>query len=198
MFVVILPKGKNFAKFPTISFLGPILEREIIVDAAKQEESPKRFYTFFKRDFQPLEFFGPEMEVAENFNPKESYEINIPIGEIFVEEKEEIEPKSASDIIEYDFGQSVEEGPLSKRRIISKGELPDYYKWAQQNAQGFNMKFKLWVSADGRVVKIDRLLSSGLPQVDALGINYVQQWRFEGKSNISPEADWGITEVNFK
>lgn len=198
VFVVILPKAKDFAKFPTISFLGPILEREIIVEAAKQQEGPKRFYASFKRDFQASDIFGPEIEVAENFEPKESYEINIPMDKIFVEEEEEFKSKSESDIIKYDFGKVVEEGPLSKRRIISKGELPDYHKLAEQNLQGFNMKFKLWVSKEGRVVKVERLASSGLPETDVLGMNYILQWRFEEGDRTSGQAEWGIAEVDFR
>lgn len=197
VFVVIVPKGMDFVKFPTVSFLGPVLEQDSVT-VQEQNSDINRFSTFFKKDFEPLDIPKVEVDIPEKFQPDDVEKIDMPINELFADAKLEAKPEILEESIEYDFKTPVEAGPLQQRRILEKGSLPNYNKWAVKEARGFNIRFKLWVSPQGKVVKIERLTSSGVPQVDVLGISYLQQWRFEDISPFFDQAQWGVVELDFK
>jgi TonB family C-terminal domain len=85
-----------------------------------------------------------------------------------------------------------------KRAILFKPELPVYPEWAKEIGNDFELELKFLILPDGTVGPIEKITSSGYPELDEIGIRYIRKWRFIPISGDAPqEKQWGIIKLVF-
>jgi TonB family protein len=86
-----------------------------------------------------------------------------------------------------------------KRAVVSKPALPVYPEWAKEFGGDFEVELKFLILSDGTVGTVERITSSGYPELDEIGSRYVRRWRFMPlPAGASEEKQWGIIKLVFK
>ncbi|RKY36251.1 MAG: hypothetical protein DRP78_04145 [Candidatus Omnitrophota bacterium] len=92
---------------------------------------------------------------------------------------------SQKPVLKVEFGFNFEESFADvqidreiERKIIYKPELPVYPAWAKAMCSNFKIRLKFLILSDGTVTDIEKLSSSGYPELDAVGIRYIRGWKF--------------------
>ena len=90
------------------------------------------------------------------------------------------------------------EGPLKERSVVFMPPKPEIPEWMQDERE-FNIKNKLLVDKNGRVVFVEQVSSSGYLEVDLLVKTYLKRLRFSD-SNQPKDDDfqWGIITVELE
>jgi len=211
--VVVLPKGFDFAWFPTISFLGPILEDGILASDILKTQT--YIPTPYKRSLLPKEglpVFGKHPTYDNNavrasFKKLSllernffTYKKRVPVFEQ-VRPKQTVKRKNLIDAKEKLLQQGIQiEKDLSKRGIVYAPHNIKFPKWTKSLIDSdFNIRFKVFVSPSGNIERIDRLISSGYPKVDLLAMQYIRDVVFEQlPGNSKGKIQEGVITVNFK
>ena len=82
----------------------------------------------------------------------------------------------------------VLEGPARQRILYYRPERPQLPRWVDLKKVKAQLRFKFWITPQGKTESIETLVSSGDPQVDLIGVRYLRRWRF----NPRPEGrEWG-------
>jgi len=68
-------------------------------------------------------------------------------------------------------------GPLEKRLLISKPDLPEIPVWFVEKIAG-PIRIKVWVDSSGDILFCQRVISSGLHALDIIGLDYVRNFKF--------------------
>ncbi len=91
------------------------------------------------------------------------------------------------------------EGPVSPRAIVNIPPLPPLPKWADEGEFEFVVKLKFLVSPEGVVREVEPVVASGYPEIDLLGIRYLNKLRFQTLSP-GPEGpdQWGVISLKLK
>jgi len=84
------------------------------------------------------------------------------------------------------------------RTVLHKPELPVYPEWAKEIGDDFEMELKFLILPDGTVGAVEKITSSGYPELDETGMRYIRKWRFIPISAEAPqEKQWGIIKLVF-
>lgn len=81
-----------------------------------------------------------------------------------------------------------------KDRGIAYQEIPEYPEWAQKKGIESSVRFRFWVTPDGRVKEnIQLVRGSGYPELDELAKSALQRWVFhklpQAKGNVVEQGD---------
>lgn len=202
--IVILPKGFDFVKFPTVSFLGPILNEEAFRLDISSNQS--QIWSPYKKNFHSdnlsrSDSIATAQRVFVNYEkdiitsaPLDSmmdkkvfyYTREFPVYKKF--EKEESFAGS-DNIVKI-------EGPLKSRTIFFKPQLPVLPKWTESSNIEFKMEFKILVSDKGNVMLVERLISSGYPDIDILMSRYLSRWQFVAIVQGTREVSYGKVSID--
>ena len=211
--IVVLPASFPINKISNISFLGPILEKTAFEMMLEKKIQFKR--TSYKDIMNLNNVFLSRNERMPD-SPK--------FDNSFLETKEEKVKVSANDLFG-DFkvippflqnglaavqervpqalsispygGDFLLEGPLSKREILFKPEVPVIAKRIEVGQESFAVELKFKASASGKIEEVALLASSGYPDVDMAAINYIKGFQFSPVS--SPEKyEWNKVKLNLK
>jgi len=205
--VVIVPIGVREKGFANVSFLGQVLDKDSFWDELQTFKKHSLVgRADGERSFSPhsgkvitepvRSFFGKERFLDDKrYKPV--------IGEIIEAKKRfpiAIEKKSIADPA---VERSVIEGQAKDRSLIFKPALPSYQELIAVSGQDlvkpyFKVKMRLVIAPDGTVKAVDKLETSGQPEVDLIAIRYLKKWRF---SPLSPdkagEDQEGIVSLKF-
>jgi TonB family protein len=89
------------------------------------------------------------------------------------------------------------EGPAGKRALLYRPEFPELPSLVDAGGESFSVRIKFSVLPGGKVAKAQPVASSGYPDIDLLGIRYVNKWEFEPKPGAGQE-DWGVVDIEFE
>jgi TonB family protein len=81
-----------------------------------------------------------------------------------------------------------------KDRGIAYQEIPEYPEWARKKGIESSVRFRFWVTPDGRVKETIQLVrGSGYPELDELAKSALQRWVFhklpQAKGNVVEQGD---------
>lgn len=74
-------------------------------------------------------------------------------------------------------------GPLENRLLISKPDLPEIPVWFVEKITG-PIQIKIWVDLSGDVIFCQRVISSGLHDLDIIGLDYVRNFKFAPRREL--------------
>jgi len=210
--VVIIPKGLNFARFPTTSFLGPILEGGVfkrqLLDTKTATPTPHR------RNFLPEEGL-PAPEVSLNgASPIEQLGFRkgiIALKSPFGQAKQlpgagfkEVVPSGDKGLTGpmrklSDQGVRIE-GELIKRQLLY---MPTALKLSDREIgeldEGLSVRLKVLVASSGDVISVERLSSSNSAEIDLKTMRYVRKFVFAQQTGPHLGAtQQGIISVRLK
>jgi len=205
--IVVLPTSFPLAKVSNISFLGPILEKtafEIMIERNVPSKHtlygrPTRFNNMpLKRgrkeemNIKFKDFLSTERRRDTRVSSKDLFgdsKVAPPFQHVSSKVSEE-EPWQKNLFIK---------GPLVKRDILFKPEMPVISERIGQRQKSFIVKLKANVLPGGNVSEVTLLASSGYPDIDLKAINYMKGFRF---SPLGPAAkdksEWGNIRINLK
>ncbi len=186
--LVIKPNGFKFNNFTSISFLGPILEQNISVG---YNLKPTLFVTPYKEDFT----FNQDM-LWKNYDYLDARAL----ADNTIDQVEFKEPQIQKQIPDFtnSFLKSDEamvlsrplknpeslknlkiEGPLASRGIAYSPVNPALPKWAKESDMNFSIDLKISVSGNGAVQSVNRLTTTGYPEIDLIAIKYASSLIFQ-------------------
>jgi len=210
--VVIIPKGLNFARFPTTSFLGPILEggvfRRPLLNTKTVTPTPHR------RNFLPegglpalKSTSGGTGAVQQLDFRKGIIAIKSPFGQAKQLPGAGFEKETPS-------GYKVSTGPmqrLSDQGVYIEGELikrqllhmPAALKLSRKDTKGLDedasVEFKILVAPSGDIIAVEKLKSSNSAEVDLKAMRHVRKFVFVQQDGAhSKMVQQGIMSVRLK
>lgn len=88
-------------------------------------------------------------------------------------------------------------GPLGKRHILYS-EPPEYPAWARRQGLEAQVRFKIWVTPEGDVGRVEVLERSGSTDLDRLAEEALRKWRFQPMPrNATARDEWGEVPMSF-
>jgi TonB family protein len=85
------------------------------------------------------------------------------------------------------------------RSVIYKPELPKYPEWLRKLGSDFEVNLKFLILPDGTIANVEKVSSSGYPEVDEIGVRYIRKWKFMPVARDLPqENQWGLIKLVFK
>lgn len=86
------------------------------------------------------------------------------------------------------------EGPAMERAVLFKPPSPDYQgliSTSREDVIGeyYKVRLRIIIAADGEVKTVEKLTSSGYPEIDLSAIRYVKKWSFTPLSPDKPRED---------
>lgn len=169
------------ANYSKVYFLGPILEKTAF--ELMLEGSPMRFEAMYMKPVIPQYVFEVEIEAsgATHLKPilglSSSSIFNFSLKDVIREDKATVPyffkgASFASKHIEFD-------SPLKERAVIFKPEeIPKVPMWITQEEESFKIELEFTVSPNGIIEEVRPIVSSGYPNVDVIGMDYLKRWRF--------------------
>lgn len=180
--IITVPTGLSFANYTKVYFLGPILKKTAF--EFMLENSPVHRETLYRYPVIPPYTFEVKIESP----------IERPLKQTLEYEKPSMFKFSLKDIIKEDkvttshffketfsvLSRSIgPRSPIGKRAIIFKPDkIPRVPIWITQDQESFKIKLEFTVSPQGNVKRVKPIVSSGYPQVDMIGMDYLKRWRF--------------------
>ena len=200
---IAMPGNLQLVKTSGVSFLGPILDKTAFDVILK--DRPKFIDTIYKIPQIPLDGLI-SLELPAIQQKFESGIISIPTRDRFeislrglVANVKKI-PSYHDDTFQRTsqpiYADRVQ-GPASVRVLLYKPEPPRLPNILDVTDKKFTMKLKFYISADGKVERVQPVSSSGYPDVDLLGVRYIKEWKFEPK-RTSAEPEWGIIDLDLE
>jgi len=196
-------------EYPTISFLGPILEETIF------KKEPK---INLPSSISPLQARGL---VKDNLN-LQSWLLKRSIVRRIVQirDRDKGIPQRVSDGLNKRMPPSTYQsafrpktvkskpfpeigqvkGPVEERRVFYQPSLPVLPDWLRQERLRLNIEIKFWLSKEGLVEYAEPLISCGYPEIDLLMVTYLNKWRFQplAAEELDNQQDqWGIVRLSF-
>lgn len=204
---VVTPQNYRWNAKSGISFLGPILDKNMfdmlmadkpVLINTKYKIDPLPIKELIKRDVPKVKRKAPNQSLYTYST--ENVKLKLPVtdrdrkrvpllSELRIRVKVSSMPLSGSP------GVSIS-GPASERALIYKPDKPILsFNIDTEKIKSYTLKLKFTLMNDGSVTRVEPVLSSGNPDVDLLGINYLQRWRFEPLPE--EKQTWGIAELVF-
>ena len=87
------------------------------------------------------------------------------------------------------------EGPARERPLYYRPERPQLPRWIDPKEIRTDLQFRFWISREGRVESIEKLISSGDPTVDLIGMRYLRRWQFGPREE---GIEWGIVSFSLQ
>jgi TonB family protein len=88
-------------------------------------------------------------------------------------------------------------GPLGSRHILYS-ETPEYPAWARRLGLEAQVRFRIWVTPEGIVNRVEVLERSGSTDLDALAARALRRWRFQPLPRGATARDeWGEVPMTF-
>ncbi|MEA3560329.1 MAG: hypothetical protein U9R31_00960 [Candidatus Omnitrophota bacterium] len=189
----------SLKKYPAISFLGSILEEST-------------FRTGLKLDL--FKFGGRRGLIGDSLDLRSRFSG----GGVELNRKKEIITRKQAGVLnkcklvdlsstlgEYsltppDYLPRVKlEGPVKDRMVLYNPPFPSLPDWASQHSLKFNLQIKFWVSHQGIVRRTEPKISCGYPELDLLGMRYINKWRFESlPADYGQIGQWGVAKISLK
>ncbi|MBO9540646.1 TonB family protein [bacterium] len=89
-------------------------------------------------------------------------------------------------------------GDLGQRRIIEQ-HPPSYPASAQRLGVEGDVRLRVWVSAEGRVSRVEVVRLSGTPEMDRRAVDALKRWRFAPlPDGAAPVTQWGEITLRFR
>ena len=86
-----------------------------------------------------------------------------------------------------------------KRSLLLKPKLPEYPAWAKKIGSDFEIELKFLILPDGTIGKVEKITSSGYPELDEIGVRYMRKWKFISLPADKPQIEqWANIKLNFK
>ena len=87
----------------------------------------------------------------------------------------------------------VLEGPAHQRVLYYRPDRPPLPRWVDLKKVKTDLRFKFWITPDGKTESIETVVSSGDPEVDLIGVRYLRRWRFNPKQE---GREWGVVSFS--
>ncbi len=204
--VIVEPTVRLVEQHTDVNFLGPILTKtayDIMVDESGIERETLYSSGAILTSMAKLEVDGPErMDKDYNSKLEKIYKIdqidssrgdkiNSPI---YIEQI----GKSSYELAKDEFVSTKIEGPLKKRVLLFKPDMPTVKKPHYLDIPIFITKLKLLVNRNGNVKEVELVSSSGDSFIDLQCVNHIREWKF-APARISREANqWGVVTLDIK
>ncbi|MFH2138955.1 MAG: TonB family protein [Candidatus Omnitrophota bacterium] len=86
-----------------------------------------------------------------------------------------------------------------RRGIIQKPALPVCPEWAKKLSSDFEIQLKFLILPEGTVGTVEKITSSGYPELDEIGVRYIRKWKFMPLAEDSLlQEQWGNIKLLFK
>lgn len=206
--IIIAPVDIRQRKLSDISFIGAILDEDSFHREFRDRHGrsdigrPKlnRFLSPAKE-----EITRPRLEkYADREHLLKAKPYKFSIDEILETEKKlpaEMRKEPLSESADRDF---TIEGQARERGVLFRPPSPDYQgliSASQEDIIGeyYKVSLRIIIAADGEVKTVEKLTSSGYPEIDLLAIRYVKKWSFAPLSPDKPQQDQeGEVSLKFK
>jgi len=189
---IIWPQQLMPQKFAAINFWGTILENTDFNAAGGPSEN-----------LQPAEN-AKGKQIALNQDKTEVPDSGFDIMEKkplpLTELSEKDAPKVLVDIpLKEQFLLAVKMEEEFKRSVFFKPDLPAYPEWAKKLGNYFEVQLKFLILPDGTVANVEKITSSGYPELDEIGVRYIRKWKFMSlPAQADQKEQWGVIKLVFK
>lgn len=195
-------------EYPTISFLGPILEGTIFKKEPKIN-LPSSISNLSARglvkDNLNLQNWLLKRSIVRRIVQIRDRDKNIPqrVPDILNKRmppetyQSAFRPKTVKPEPFPEIGQI--KGPVEERRVFYRPSLPVLPDWVREERLRLNIEIKFWLSPDGLVECAEPLISCGYPEIDLLMVTYLNKWRFQplAEELDNQQDQWGIVRLSF-
>jgi len=128
----------------------------------------------------------------------DSTSTKISLSEQKIHRGEKISDEKKAGKVKWDITASILD-EITPRSIIFKPESPEYPAWAKSLGSEFEIELKFSILPDGTVGIIEKVISSGYPEIDEIGMRYIRKWKFMPLTkNALPQHQWGIIKLFFR
>ena len=206
--IVITPTVQPSDLYQEVDFLGPILEKtafDLLTEqaSAKAETLYARTTLFAENVY--LKPKGPERKVLGDSMPDSALERFAFVMREYVKGKTET-PFYFSEVrelyrkTEKSPASPLIDGPASLRGIIFRPGPISIPKGVYDNQDGYDVKLRFVLTADGIVRNVEPVISSGYPEIDLQAAEFLKKWRFAPSqlSGSKKDTAWGITTIKLK
>ncbi|MFH2145560.1 MAG: TonB family protein [Candidatus Omnitrophota bacterium] len=189
---VVWPMPQLVPHYATVNFWGHLLDTAAgsadkpAIPGIAGKEKDTQIVTFKKNESGQKKFDEPAIPGKEN----------LPLSEL--SKKASPEPKAKGlETKQFVVIEDIASAP--KRSIMYKPELPACPDWAGDSTGNFELKLKFLILPDGSVGKVEKLISSGYPELDEIGMRYMRKWHFIAlPKNAAKNEQWGEIKLIFK
>ncbi len=169
VFLLISPEIKvgsfSYASFPQINCVNVSLSKIFLKENLSLLNKINPTYDFFKSKINALNIL-PQAIGLKKIKAMQSQD--------YIRINPELKKRDFS-LPEY---KNLEiSGPLEKRLLISKPDLPEIPVWFAEKIAG-SLQIKVWVDASGDIIFCQRVISSGSHALDIIGLDYVRNFKF--------------------
>ncbi|MBU4305150.1 MAG: energy transducer TonB [Candidatus Omnitrophica bacterium] len=186
---VVWPTYSKRPSFAAVNFLGPMVETvDVTAEHFMPQEQEETAGALVAPKDTALENAQPAVPLAEK--------MPLPLGQLSPRSSPEPELGVASG-----KGFLVAEvvGTHVKRPVLFKPNLPDYPQWARNLGSDFEIQLKFLILPDGTVGTVEKVTSSGYPELDEIGVRYVRKWKFIALADDAAQQEqWGLIKLFFK
>jgi len=195
-------------EYPTISFLGPILE-ETIFKKEPKINLPSSISTLPARglvkDNLNLQSWLLRKSIIRRIVQIRDADKNLPqrVPDILNKRmppptyQSAFRPNPVKPEPFPEIGQI--KGPAEERRVFYRPSLPVLPDWLREERLRLNIEIKFWLSPEGLVECAEPLISCGYPEIDLLMVSYLNKWRFQplAEELDNQQDQWGIVRLSF-
>ena len=176
------------SNYSSVYFLGPILEKNTF--NFMREVLPKQDGTERMQVIVPQYVFDVKAKYPDEVHSIKRSEQNIPdIDNAHLRDtaagNKIVAPDFSKENIPVILKDAKTETTHGEREIISKpSAAPTVPAGASgvagltQDRKNFNIELEFTISPDGTVEKVKPVVSSGYPEIDMIGMDYLKKWRF--------------------
>jgi len=201
--IITVPTGLPVADYTKVYFLGPILEETAF--ELMLEESGMRVETLYRKPLLPKYAFEIEVDTHKDEFAKPAFDFDRSL-ELRFSPKEVIREKKL--ITPYFFKEGLSsfrqvpafESPIKRRPVIFRPDkIPAVPRRITADGESFRVQLEFTVTPEGGVGKVKPVISSGNPQIDMIGMEYLKRWRFAPLLPSQEQKDYvGTFEVELK
>lgn len=205
--IVVTPiKLVPVSKLSNVNFLGPLLleglgaKTNIGVKPIAGKATPQRKITFEERFYAKIEKPRKAISVKRLDDRAILKGRDAAQGSVSLYSKA-LAPFFYSEQLQYEPRVYDVTGQVAGRNVLYKPEFLVSVKWPVKLTQdldidSFDMMLRFYVSPGGEVESVEKIYSSGYPEVDIIGIRYIKMWKFS--SVEGGKTQMGMVRINFR
>jgi len=195
--IVITPTKLELSSFPSVFFLGPILEDNALVVGFSGADKRAEKIEYHRKIFSPssevsLSVAHPDLVRDETRSfPKKAERAFWHLFQMAGMVVKGSERETSTDIPDREEDAAYKnlpftlEGDIDKRKVVYRPAPPRYQELLEGIGMDFDIVMRLSVGPDGTVLKVEKLNSTGSAHVDTVTIRYVRRWMFESSGDGS-------------
>ncbi|MFH1645446.1 MAG: hypothetical protein ABIB11_03405 [Candidatus Omnitrophota bacterium] len=208
--IIVVPHGVTAQTFANVCFLGSILDNNAFT------REIKRAYGFSEGELEAKpsgqELFGqkavfsnrikrPQIDRDDLLMSKQDYSS---IDQVMKVDKYVFDRSPVLEKPQHSVDDVKIIGSAKGRVIISKPAKPrileeDFILKHGLDNRDFRVRLKVTISPEGKVCKVEKLTSSGYPEIDLIWMRYVEKWMFAPLDpSLSSQDQQGILELELK